>query len=63
MTLPVRQAASETTIADRIDVVPTWNVCPSCGHRWTEKVPLPGVVHRTMLCLTCRRLARAEGAD
>ncbi len=55
--------STEDRTTTTTDAVPTWNVCPTCGHRWTDRVPTPGVVHRTQLCTTCRQLARAEGAD
>jgi hypothetical protein len=41
----------------------TWNICPSCGHRWTDRVPTRGVRQRSTPCTACRRLAKAEGTD
>jgi len=35
--------------------VSTWNVCPDCGHSWTEKVPIPGVPTQSIRCLACRK--------
>jgi len=39
----------------------TWNVCPECGHTWVDRVPTPGVVHRTQLCVICRTHPASPG--
>jgi hypothetical protein len=38
----------------------TWNICPDCGHSWTDRVPTPGILHRTQRCTACRRAAKAD---
>lgn len=31
----------------------TWNDCPKCGKAWKDKIPTPGLLHRTRLCDRC----------
>ena len=31
----------------------TWNSCYQCGKAWQDKVPTPGLLHRTTLCKKC----------
>lgn len=31
----------------------TWNNCPVCGFTWKDKIPTPGLIHRTQHCNRC----------
>lgn len=33
----------------------TWNDCPDCGKSWKDRIPTPGLLHRTRLCEECKR--------
>lgn len=32
----------------------TWNTCPNCHLSWETKPPIPGLLHRTILCHNCQ---------
>jgi hypothetical protein len=56
----LKAEASQTAGADK---PVTWCTCPRCGHHWRALVPTPGVVHQTICCTACRKLAYAKGDD
>lgn len=31
----------------------TWNNCPECGFTWKDRIPTPGLLHRTRKCNRC----------
>lgn len=44
----------------------TWNTCPECGKSWQTIPSIPGVIHRTKQCDSCRRneaLSQPEDLD
>lgn len=49
-------------IAAYCDAV-TANTCPACGKRWEDRDPIAGIVHRTRLCGSCRRVEAAYASD
>ncbi len=38
---------------DKITDNQTWNTCPDCGKNWKTEPPIPGMLHRIILCKTC----------
>ena len=54
------QDSAAEAFYDAVHDAETWNTCPECFNRWKETVAIPGVVHRTKVCVLCAARLKAE---
>ena len=40
-------------MSDKIKDNETWNTCYGCNKSWRDDIPIPGLIHRTVLCKSC----------
>lgn len=51
--MPNEPIKPENIESDKISDNQTWNTCPDCGTNWKTEPPIPGMLHRIMLCKAC----------